>query len=345
MPDDTPRTLLYPPAIEPRTEIAGDWFDVPADDALTGYVAAALWPHAAPPAGWQAARLSNAAYVYRERGTGWPVLAKFYTVKTKDEAPTYAAREDARTREAAAAGLGEGPHRAARSLGVWRGVLFLEYVAGLTLADVIAVRRSQPGRLLPALEGAAVLLARLHAGTPQATAAPDFAHDVRYAHKLVAHLSRYGVLQDNPVVVEGATRLIDAWAAQPEMDDYTPALIHGDATTTNFIYPPDGGVVGIDWERARPADPASDLGRLLAEAAHSIVGYGGSVAEAASLTDHVRGVYCASLAGADGGCTLAARLRFHQASSTLRIARNGWLPDLTRMSLVSQAMALLAPGP
>jgi hypothetical protein len=35
-------------------------------------------------------------------------------------------------------------------------------------------------------------------------------------------------------------------------------------------------------------------------------------------------------------------VRFYQASSTFRIARNGWLPRLERTDLVAQALALLA---
>ena len=36
------------------------------------------------------------------------------------------------------------------------------------------------------------------------------------------------------------------------------------------------------------------------------------------------------------------RARFFQASSTLRIARNGWVSRLDRMGLVAQALALLS---
>jgi hypothetical protein len=38
---------------------------------------------------------------------------------------------------------------------------------------------------------------------------------------------------------------------------------------------------------------------------------------------------------------IVRRARFYQASSTLRIARNGWVPRLARTALVAQAMALL----
>jgi hypothetical protein len=38
---------------------------------------------------------------------------------------------------------------------------------------------------------------------------------------------------------------------------------------------------------------------------------------------------------------LIERARFYQASSTLRIARNGWLSRLERSALVVEGMALL----
>jgi len=42
------------------------------------------------------------------------------------------------------------------------------------------------------------------------------------------------------------------------------------------------------------------------------------------------------------GDSVINRARFYRASSTLRIARNGWVSRLDRTALVAQAMALLA---
>ena len=39
---------------------------------------------------------------------------------------------------------------------------------------------------------------------------------------------------------------------------------------------------------------------------------------------------------------LVYRARFYQATSTLRIARNGWLSRLDRLALILQAFALLS---
>jgi aminoglycoside phosphotransferase (APT) family kinase protein len=221
-------------------------------------------------------------------------------------------------------------------------VLFLEYVDGLTLEDTIAVRRSRPGELEQALARAARFLARLHAHSVQPDTEPDFAPSVSYAHKVVEQLARHGVLQDYPMACDGVARLIDRWAANTAMGDFAPCLTHGDATTTNFIFPRTGGVVIVDWERLCLADPAFDLGRLMAEITHSINQHGGSVREAEPFIRHMADNYRQALPADWNADTLVERARFYRASSTLRIARNGWVSRLDRTALVAQAMALLA---
>ncbi len=318
-----------------------DWFAVPPSDPVVEYLAANLWDRAEQPSAWEAARLSRAAYIYREKATQWAVVAKFYAAKTRS-AEKYAEREFTHIQQAQAAGLANGQVRAIRPLASWRGVLFLEYVAGLSLENVIAVRRSQPGKLLPGLERAAVLLATLHTHSTRPDAPPDFQPEADYARKCVDDLTKHGVLQGEPLVRDGLIRLIDYWAAVPAMGSFVPACTHGDATTSNFIFPWDGGVVAIDWERCHVADPAADLGRLMAEVSHSVKQYGGDVAEAVSLLQHLAEAYRQALPPDRNAEALVERARFYQASSTLRIARNGWVSRLDRSTLVAQALALLA---
>ena len=128
------------------------------------------------------------------------------------------------------------------------------------------------------------------------------------------------------------------------MDEFHPVPMHGDTTTSNFVYPWLGGIVAIDWERAGYADPAFDLGRLQAEVAHSIDHHGGDMAEAAAFADYVRKVYTKSMGSTGSLDALLNRARFYQASSSLRIARNGWVPRKDRLRLVGQAFALLNEG-
>jgi Ser/Thr protein kinase RdoA (MazF antagonist) len=321
----------------------GQWLPLPAADPLTAYLAAHLWEGPGLAVGWEAARLSSAAYLYRETGTGWTIVAKFYAAKTPEDAGRHAQRELEMTAQARAAGLEGGPLRAQRALGLWRGVLLLEYVDGLTLEDSVAVRRHRPGELLPAVERAAALLATLHTGGARPAEPPDFMPAVKGAHKRVSQLARWGVLQDHAAICTGLRRLIDRWGASPTMRAYSPALIHGDATTTNFVFPWGGGCVAIDWERLKVADPAGDVGRLAAEVAHSVRRQGGSGDEAEALVEHLLVAYCHAR-GLDAAqeAALCERAVFFRATSALRIARNGWLPRLERTALVAEALALLA---
>jgi hypothetical protein len=332
--------LIEPPADVPEIQ-RGDWLALPLPDPVADYLVDQHWDQPTPPVSWEVARLSGAAYVYREMTAAWAVVVKFYTVKTGESAQRYAGRELACTRRASAAGLAEGAVRAVRPLTVWRGALLLEYVDGLTLEDVIAVRRSRPGTLATSLEGAARLLATLHTRGSQPDASPEFQPAVSYAHELVGDLVRWGILESDPVVRDGLKRSIDAWAARSAMEGYLPALTHGDATTTNFIFPWTGEVVAVDWERLHVADAAADLGRLMAEVAHSIKQHGGSVAEAMPFVQRLAGAYSQALSDGTDVEALLERARFYQASSTLRIARNGWVSRLDRMGLVAQALVLL----
>jgi aminoglycoside phosphotransferase (APT) family kinase protein len=337
-------TLLQPPVDVPEIQ-RGNWLQLPDADPLVEYIGRELWDLPRLPTTWETARLSHAVYLYRESPSGWYIAAKFYTVKTGEGAEKYAAQEAHLTEQAIEALHPTGDFRVARPRGLWRGVLFLEYIDGITLEDVIAIRRSRPGTLLPALERTAALLANLHTGTRQPETASDFEPNVVYAKKLVQELGKYGVLQADPLVHAGLERLLDRWIERSDMNAYTPCLNHGDATTTNFVFPANGSPTAIDWERARLADPAFDLGRFMAEASHSISHHGGSPAEALPFIEHIAASYTRAYVntGADPQevKSILSRAGFYQAASTLRIARNGWISRTGRLGLVAQAFALL----
>ncbi len=339
--EGTNLTPVEPPADVPEIQ-RGNWLALSAEDPVVEHVTETLWDRPERPMSWELARLSNAAYIYRETSTEWSVVAKFYAVKAGSSARKYAARERECIRQVQAIGLVNEKARAVDPLALWRGVLFLEYVPGLTLEDVIAVRHSHPGKLNGALEWVARFLVRLHVHSLREDEQPDFGSAVQYAHGVVEQLGKYGVLQDHPVTRGGITQLIGRWAARSDMEDFVPSLTHGDATTTNFILPRRGGVVVVDWERLYVGDPAFDLGRLMAEITHSVNQHGGSVAEAEAFVEHMVDAYRRALPEGWDGDDLVRRARFYRASSTLRIARNGWVSRLDRAMLVAQAMALLA---
>ncbi|GAB4575264.1 MAG: hypothetical protein Kow0077_25920 [Anaerolineae bacterium] len=333
-------TVVFP--VEVPQIHRGVWCPVPPDDPVIDYIARKLWPDDSAPSAWEMARLAHAVYLYRETTTHWTVVIKFYSVKTDESsAQRHAEREFECTLQARALGVATGYPRMVRPLAVWRGALFLEYVDGLTLQDVIAVRRHRPGTLLPALTNVAELLATFHTHSIQRDHRPSFETPPAKALKIVHVLVKYGVLHDDPISAQGLRDLIAVWAAKPAMHAYTPTFVHGDATTSNFVFPWEGGVVAIDWERFKVADPAADLGRLLAEITHSLQQHGTTVREALPDIEHTLEAYCNKLPPDWALEPFLERTRFYRAISLLRIARNGWVSREDRLALITQAYALL----
>jgi len=338
---DSPTTLLSPPIISGDDQ-AGDWLSLPNPDPITDYITASFLDEEIAPVSWQAAQLSRSAYVYRERATGWKIVAKFHALKTGKDAVHHAGREYHLTQEAWKYSESDQELRAAQPLGLWNGTLFLDFIEGLTLEDKISIRRSQPGELPRTIQRLAEFLSKLHGNGSKPKSTSDFGQAADYAYKLVDNLTKHGVLQNHPSVQNGLGNLIEKWVTDPIMWDYQPTRNHGDATTSNFIFPPEGGVVAIDWERSERADRASDLGRLMAEISHSVNQHGGNFAEGLVFADHLATAYCNQLPSHWEKDSLLFRAKFYQATSTLRIARNGWLSRQDRLALVLQAFALLS---
>lgn len=321
---------------------SGGWLRLDAGDELTEHIFQVYWAGGDQPAGWEVARLSGAVYLYREVRSHWTLVAKYYNVKSKHSAQAYAQRELERIEEAGGYGLlCDGVSRSIRGLGTCRGVLFLEHLPGLTLADVIAARVSLPGQLASGLNSVAQLLSTLHVNSQQVGTPADFETALRNNRRYVKSLEKHGVLKGEEAIVTGLNDLFDTWGLDAGMRDYIPTRIHGDATTTNFVLPEEGRVVAIDWERMKTADPAADMGRLAAELTHSLRKHG---ADSREVQVHVEACFQAYFEGA--GTTLGEdafrkRARFYEGTSLLRIARNGWIPRLERMTMVAQAMAIL----
>ncbi len=269
-------------------------------------------------------------------------MVKFYALKKGKDASHHAEREYRLIQQATKSLGSDREIRSVRPLGLRAGALFLEFVKGLTLEDHIAIRRSRPGELVHKVESAGKLLSKLHMTGVQSDSIPDFGQAADYAYELVDKLTKHSVIQNNPTAQTGLGRLIDKWTTSPLMWDYLQTRIHGDATTTNFIFLSGGGVVALDWERSEFADPAADLGRLMAEITHSVNQNGGDFTEGLAYSNHLAAAYCNELSSTWNLESLMYRARFYQATSTLRIARNGWLSRLERMALVIHAMALLS---
>lgn len=333
--------LSVPPQ-PPENNLTREWFALRKPDPVLAHIETTFWEQETAPAHWLAARLSPAVHVYCEEATGWKIVAKFHVSKTGKDAGHHAEREFCVTQRAWDYLSSDHRYRAVQPLASRQGVLFLEYVDGLTLEDKIAVRRSRPGALNHSLEAAANLLATLHVTSSRPQSEPDFAAAVAYAHKVLDNLATYGVLQNHPSVQNEMERIVERWNRDQIMWQYRAALNHGDATSSNFIFPPEGGVVAIDWERSGFADPAADLGRLMAEVTHAVNQQGGNFAEGHRYARRLGEAYARFLPQEWEQQALLHRARFYEATSILRIARNGWLSRKDRLALVLQAFALLS---
>lgn len=342
-PDETPATYLLPPVDQAQFQF-NDWFPVEEGDATCEYLTAQLWPHAGQPQGWQAARLSSAVFLFRATGAQETWLVKYYRVKVgeKPAAGAYARRELESTQRAGQAIQAGNLRRVPHVFGCTQATLFMEYVAGLTLEDFIAVRRSRPGALPAALQETGSLLADLHAGAAQAESPPAFEWALNDVRKYTRELFEHGVLEGNRLVYEAILRILERWEADPAMAEFPATYVHGDATTSNFVFQADDRLVAIDWERMHLADPALDLGRLMAEVGHSVGRHGGTAGEAGALIERLVSAYQQSLPADWDRAVLAYRAGFYRASSLLRIGRNGWIPRQQRLELITQAIALLA---
>ena len=106
-PDTVP---VEPPADTPEIQ-RGNWSALSIDDPVVEYLAANHWKGSGVSGPWEVARLSRAAYIYRESSTHWAAVAKFYIAKAGASAEKYAGQEFKRIQQAQAAGLGEGSIR------------------------------------------------------------------------------------------------------------------------------------------------------------------------------------------------------------------------------------------
>ncbi len=128
---DLSKTLAALPTI--HDEKYRDWFSIPDPDPVTDHLSEILWNQRISPKNWQAARLSTAADIFREKATGWKIVAKFYMPKTGKNALRLSEREYQRTQLAWECLNSDQDLRSVQPLGVWGGVLFLEFINGLTL--------------------------------------------------------------------------------------------------------------------------------------------------------------------------------------------------------------------
>jgi hypothetical protein len=164
-----------------------------------------------------------------------------------------------------------------------------------------------------------------------------------YGYKIVNKLQEEGVL--NGEGAAEASRLVHRWMSRYPLQQAPNALVHGDATPTNFIFTPDGSVVAIDLEMAKRTDPVFDIGMVCGEIKHSFLLRNGSREASEPFIGTFLRSYCRYTGDRDGAFrNITARLPFFMGLTELRIARNRYLSFAYRQRLAQEGIACLQSG-
>jgi aminoglycoside phosphotransferase (APT) family kinase protein len=295
----------------------------------------------------QAISPRHLVYRYAEERTREAVVGKFFRLDEPDGEKLHRIKGEYQNLVTLRQmGFAHQPHRVVRPLGRDEGIglaVMEENVRGRDLDHFLrrAASGEDDGGLRRALEGLAVFLGALHRGTAAGRGA-DLGHVAWYAEKVLEKLVRQAVLDRGEAA--GLYRLRDRWLGRSRMQAEA-ALVHGDATPTNFLFGEDGDVVAIDLERMRHADPAWDLGMVCGELKHAFLWRTGEGWAAEPFIGGFLGHYCRQFPDAeDRFRRVTRRLPFYMALTELRIARNGWLSWGCRRRLAGEARECLTWG-
>lgn len=123
----------------------------------------------------------------------------------------------------------------------------------------------------------------------------------------------------------------------------TEVIVHGDATTTNFLFN-HNEVTGIDLEKMKWADRCWDLGFLAAELKHHFMWRMGDKWAAEPYIGHFLWQYAVNYKDSQFFYNITRKIPLYMALGLLRIARNSWLDEAHRKNLISEAKQCLEYG-
>jgi aminoglycoside phosphotransferase (APT) family kinase protein len=289
---------------------------------------------------------SNIVYRYYEERTRLSLIGKFYSFREPHKAERLM-NEFRNLKEARALGLTELPNYVVRPLASEKRMglgLLEEYVEGKDLDYYIrrAVHDGRHYRLRERLTDLAFFLAELHKRTSLDDRL-DIAPAGDYYDKLLRKLAKKGLLDERSV--KAFRRLKEEWLEREYMREDREVVIHGDATPTNFLFPPESGVVAIDLERMKRGDRMFDVGMVCGELKHAFMWRVGDKFAAEPHIGHFLSEYAKHF-GEDAGVydSVTRRNPFYMAVTELRIARNNWLDREHRGRLVKEARECLEWG-
>lgn len=162
-----------------------------------------------------------------------------------------------------------------------------------------------------------------------------------YLTKLLDSLRNW---PSNPIEGETVERYAARWWDKDEafVND-TEVVVHGDATTTNFLFH-HHEVTAIDLEKMKWADRCWDLGFIAAELKHHFMWRMGDGWAAEPFIGHFLWQYATGYRDEQFFHSLTNRTPLYMALGLLRIARNSWLDERHRKNLVIEAIRCLSFG-
>ena len=291
----------------------------------------------------------QSVFRYRERKTRTSVVGKFFgsrCPRTGSDPRRDLSREFRNLVTIRKRGLDKDPYRVVRPLSKNEKInclLVEEFIRGHDLDYYIekAACEGQNQRLMEKLEILADFLARLHS-LPTESGDVDFSKISSYFRSIVETLARVGVIDSH--MGKEFYRLCHYWEQNRAMRKERPVLVHGDATTTNFIFHREEGITAIDLELMRVTDRVYDIGFLTAEIKHH---FAWRIIRAEAAEPFIRNflwAYCQKLRNPESAFReITYRNRFFMSLGELRIARNRWLPWEHRKWLAEEALRCLQP--
>lgn len=164
-----------------------------------------------------------------------------------------------------------------------------------------------------------------------------------YFQKIINKLSRHNTICDEDR--RESLRLMDKWLNRSIIQDANGAMVHGDATPTNFIFTEQEEVVAIDLERMKVSDQVFDIGMVCGEIKHAFLWRTGNPHKSEHFINHFLSCYASHFPDRKKtfhGITF--RNPFYMAMTELRIARNSYLDPVYRKGLAFEALKCLKWG-
>lgn len=282
-------------------------------------------------------------YLYEDKHSHARVVGKFYggdSGRSHESARHDVKREYNNLKTARGIGFRGYPHYVARPLGYnihLNCVLVAEYCFGTPLHDFIvrAIWQGARDALFQKLTALAYFLATFHNRTTNGHGV-DFNQESSYFDHIVNHLKRSSCIGWTDA--QELYRLRDRWRGKGCVWEDQQVLVHGDVTPVNIMFGDGPWVIAMDLERMKRADRVFDVGRICGEIKHYCMQYGGSKDLAEPFIGHFLWEYSCHFPDRHRAfASITRRVPFYMGLTLLRVARNSWINNDYRRTLIHEA--------